>query len=146
MEISIKRFNELTVEELYDIISIREDIFVVEQTCIYLECDGKDKQAYHMIGREEGKIVSYLRILDPGVQCESVAIGRVLSVIRRKGYASILLQEAISFIQKNYDCHRIELEAQVYASSLYSALGFVQISDEFLEDGIPHIKMEYIYD
>lgn len=143
METIIKRFDELTVDELYDILKLRVDVFVVEQNCPYPEIDGKDRSGFHVILREEGKIVAYLRALEPGVSFEEASLGRVITAPekRRTGIGSILLQEGIRVVRENMDAPGIRIEAQVYARKFYELQGFVQTSEEFLEDGIPHIEM-----
>ena len=141
MEIIIKKFNELSLEELYEILKIRVSVFVVEQNCPYQEIDDKDKQAYHIYIRENNQIKAYLRVLDKGVSFPEVSIGRVLTTERNKGYSNILIKEGIKVAKEKYHVNKIKIEAQVYAKKMYEKHGFKQISDEFLEDGIPHIIM-----
>ena len=95
MELIIKKFDELTVNELYDILKLRVDVFVVEQECPYPEIDNKDQNAYHIWLRDEEGIAAYVRVLDKGVSFEDAAIGRVISARRRKGYGTIVLKEGI---------------------------------------------------
>ncbi len=140
----IKRFNELTPKEIHSMYKIRVDIFVVEQNCPYHEVDDFDLQAYHaFLKDDDDQILAYCRILPPNTAFQTPAIGRVIAVKRRKGYATQLLKEAIPFIRKEYQQNTITLEAQTYARKLYENLGFVQTSDPFLEDGIEHIQMQY---
>ena len=141
MNLFVKAFDELTAEELFEIYKLRSAVFVVEQQCIYQDIDDLDKIALHLWLEEDGNILSYLRILPPGTVRGEAAIGRVLSVVRRKGYATMLLKEAIRVIRERFGTDAVYLEAQTYAKELYEKLGFRQISEEFLEDGIPHIKM-----
>ncbi|MBQ2764087.1 MAG: GNAT family N-acetyltransferase [Firmicutes bacterium] len=141
MNLFVKAFDELTTEELFEIYKLRSAIFVVEQQCVYQDIDDLDKAALHLWLEEDGNILSYLRILPPGTVREEAAIGRVLSVVRRKGYATMLLKDAIRVIRERFGTDAVYLEAQTYAKELYEKLGFRQISEEFLEDGIPHIKM-----
>ena len=143
METVIKRFEELTVDELYDVLKLRVDVFVVEQNCPYPEIDGKDKGAYHVIMRDECGIAAYLRVLEPGVSFPEAALGRVITAPdrRRTGVGSELLQTGIRVVRECMDTPGIRIEAQVYARAFYERAGFVQASDEFLEDGIPHIEM-----
>ena len=141
MNLFVKAFDELTTEELFEIYKLRSAVFVVEQQCVYQDMDDLDKSALHLWLEEDGNILSYLRILPPGTVREEAAIGRVLSVVRRKGYATMLLKEAIRVIRERFGTDAVYLEAQTYAKELYEKLGFRQISEEFLEDGIPHIKM-----
>jgi len=137
----VKHFSELTAEELYGLLALRSRVFVVEQECVYQDIDGKDTGAYHLYIREGGRVLAYLRVLDRGVSFEDASIGRVLSVERRRGLATALLRRGIEVAREKFGAERITIEAQVYARSLYEKLGFVQVSGEFLEDGIPHIRM-----
>lgn len=137
----MKRFEELSVEELYDILKIRVEVFVVEQQCIYQELDEKDKQSYHVFYKENGKIQAYLRVIDKGVSFDEVSIGRVISVKRRCGIGSKLLAQGIKVAKERMNATSIRIEAQTYARKLYEKQGFIQVSEEFLEDGIPHIEM-----
>ena len=137
----MKRFEELSIEELYDILKIRVEVFVVEQQCIYQELDEKDKQSYHVFYKENGKIQAYLRVIDKGVSFDEVSIGRVISVKRRCGIGSKLLAQGIKVAKERMNATSIRIEAQTYARKLYEKQGFIQVSEEFLEDGIPHIEM-----
>lgn len=141
MELCVRRFDELTTDELYEIIKIRVDVFVVEQNCPYHELDGLDKNAVHLFLRDEEGIKAYLRVMDKYPGRDYVSIGRVLSLKRRCGLAAELLAEGIKAAKNYFSADKIYLEAQTYAKSLYEKQGFKQISEEFLEDGIPHIKM-----
>ena len=141
MEIIIKRFEELSVEELYGILKARVDVFVAEQKCPYPDLDDKDKKAYHIFLTEENKIKAYLRLLDKGVSFEDVSIGRVLTTERGKGYSKIIIEAAINIAKEKMNADRIIIEAQSYTQKLYEKFGFRQTSEEFMEDWIPHIQM-----
>jgi len=141
METVIKRFAELTTDELYDILRLRAEVFVVEQNCVYQDLDGRDQAAVHVWVRGETGILAYLRVMDRGVTQEYTAIGRVIAVRRRQGLGTRVLREGIRVAREHFGADRIYLEAQVYARSLYEKQGFRQVSEEFLEDGIPHIGM-----
>ena len=141
MEFTLKRFNELTVDELFEIYKLRVSVFVVEQHCPYQEVDDFDTSALHLCTREDGKLIAYLRILPKGTAFEEVSLGRVISVNRRCGVGSLLVKEGIRAAREKFGAESIVLEAQTYARALYEKQGFVQVSDEFLEDGIPHNKM-----
>ena len=141
MKIIAKRFEELTLDELYAILKNRIDVFVVEQQCPYPEIDGKDKQAWHVMLMEGNEILAYLRVLEAGVSFDHVSIGRVLSTKRRSGYGRILLKEGIRIAFEELKAKEIWIEAQSYAKNFYANEGFKQTSEEFLEDGIPHIRM-----
>ena len=141
MELVVKRFGELTVEELYEILRLRVDIFVLEQRCLYPEIDGRDPGAWHVFFREEGAIKAYLRVLPPGVSFPEAALGRVLAAERRRGLGSRIVAEGIRIAREKLGTEVLMLEAQTYARGLYEKAGFRQVSEEFLEDGIPHILM-----
>lgn len=146
MQTYIKRFDKLSTRELYQILKLRVDVFVVEQSCPYEEIDNLDYDAIHVYFKEDDEIIAYLRILDKGVESEDVAIGRVISAKRRCGIGSKLLIEGIKAAKENFKAEKIYIEAQSYARKFYENLGFEQISEEFLLDDIPHIKMELIVD
>ena len=141
MQVIVKKFSELSTEELYSIMELRVAVFVVEQNCPYLEIDGLDRDAVHVWLEEGGRILAYLRVMDRGVESEYVSIGRLLAAERRKGYGTRILSEGIRVAMEYFGADRIYLEAQVYAKSLYEKQGFKAISEEFLLDGIPHVKM-----
>lgn len=141
MELCVKRFDQLTLDELYDIMELRVAVFVVEQTCPYPEIDGRDKGAYHVFLRDETGIQAYLRVLDRGVSFPEVSIGRVIAVKRRQGLGTEILRAGIRTAVEKFGADAIRIEAQTYARSLYEKQGFRQVSEEFLEDGIPHIQM-----
>ena len=141
MEFTLKKFNELTVDELFEIYKLRVSVFVVEQHCPYQEVDDFDPLSLHLCAWEDGKLIAYLRVLPKGTAFEEVSLGRVISVKTRCGIGSLLVKEGIRAAREKFGAESIVLEAQTYARTLYEKQGFVQISDEFLEDGIPHIKM-----
>lgn len=141
MQLHIKRFQELTLEELYAILKLRIAVFVVEQNCPYLEADGNDQEAIHLWLEDEEGIQAYLRVLDRGVKSEHVSIGRVISMKRRTGLGTRLLQEGIRAAKEFFGADKIYVESQVYAKGLYEKQGFRVVSDEFLDDGIPHVQM-----
>mgnify|MGYP003295257856 CR=1 FL=1 len=141
MQLLVKHFTELSAAELYAILRARQDVFVVEQNCPFPEIDGKDLDAYHLWFEENGDILAYARVLDRGVSFETPAVGRVISIRRREGLGSRILSEGIRIAREKYSAEAVMLEAQVYARKLYEKQGFVQVSEEFLEDGIPHIIM-----
>ena len=141
MQLQIKRFDELTADELYAILKLRVDVFVVEQQCPYPELDGCDREALHVCLADEQGIAAYLRILDRGVRSEYVTIGRVVAARRRMGLGTRILKAGIKAAKEIFGADTIYVEAQTYARGLYEKQGFHQISGEFLEDGIPHIKM-----
>lgn len=141
MQLYRKNFNELTLEELYRLLKLRISVFVVEQNCPYMELDDCDQNAVHVWLEDEDGMQAYLRVLDKGVRSKYVSVGRVIAVKRRCGLGSRILSEGIRTARDILHADRIYLEAQVYAKSFYEKQGFRQISEEFLLDGIPHIKM-----
>ena len=143
MNIEIKEFNELSTLELYEILQVREEVFIVEQNCIYKDLDNKDLTALHLILKEDLEIIAYLRILKTKVNSREISFGRVLVTQkgRGKGYAKLMVNNAIQYIEKTYKDKTITIEAQSYLKKFYQGFGFVESSDEFLEDGIPHICM-----
>ena len=143
METIIEKDKELTIDELYEILKLRSIVFVVEQNCVYQDIDDIDKRAYHVFMKEKDKpeIRVYLRVFEKDK--DTAQIGRVVTDenYRRKGYASKLMLKGIEISKNEMKKSKIYLEGQVYAAKLYENLGFKIISDEFLEDGIPHYKM-----
>ena len=129
---------------LYDMLALREAIFVVEQTCAYHELDGLDKAAEHLLVTRDGTVVSCLRVLPPDKKAGQVRIGRVAvsSDWRKRGLARSMVQSAIDKIRLDYPSSDICLDAQTYLQGFYLSLGFQVCGDEFLEDGIPHIPMQ----
>ena len=142
MQLIVKHFSELSVDELFAIYKLRVAVFVVEQKCPYQEIDEADRAAYHIWLQDEDGIVAYARALPPGVTFAEASIGRVIAVKRRCGMGSRIVAAAVEMAREKFSAGKITIEAQVYARSLYEKAGFRQISDEFLEDGIPHIQMQ----
>jgi ElaA protein len=140
----IKSFENLSVNELYDILRLRSEIFVVEQNCVYLDLDGKDKKGLHLLGEFEGKIVAYSRLFEPGISFENASIGRVVvdANYRDRKWGHNLMREAIAGIQLHFGESKITIGAQLYLKKFYESHGFVQTSEMYLEDDIPHIEMK----
>lgn len=140
-----KKFNELTLEELYEILKLRSEVFVVEQKCIYNDIDGKDLTSSHIIIKENGKIKAYSRALQPGVSYEDASLGRVLVSpdARGKGYAKIIVTKGVEYILNNFNTTKITIGAQEYLKNFYSEIGFKPISEVYDEDGIPHLDMTF---
>lgn len=141
MELKIKHFPELSAQELFAIYKLRVSVFVVEQNCPYQEVDDADEHAYHVWFEDEDGIEAYLRVVEPGVVFPECAIGRVIAVKRRCGLGTKIVSAGLRAAQERYGAEAVRIEAQTYARKLYEGLGFVQTSEEFLEDGIPHIGM-----
>lgn len=143
INIYIKPFKELTIEELYNILQLRSEVFVVEQDCVYQDLDEKDKKAFHVIGIKENKIVAYSRIFKSGDYFEIPSIGRVVVAKdeRKYGYGHQIMEVSIKEILENFRENNIHISAQKYLKNFYESHGFIQQGEEYLEDGIPHIKM-----
>lgn len=141
MEKVVRKFQELTLDELYEILQIRSAVFVVEQNCVYQDLDDVDKEAYHVFLREEGKIMGYARVVDKGKRLDEVSVGRVISLKRRCGVGSTLMKTALSVAKERFGAEKVMVGAQVYALPFYESVGFRVISEEYLEDGIPHVYM-----
>lgn len=141
MELTVKHFSQLTRDELFAIYKLRVAVFVVEQQCAYPEVDDADKTAYHLWLSDAGGIQAYLRVLPPHATFDTASIGRVIAVKRRQGLGGRIVAEGIRAAREKFGAEAITIEAQTYARGLYEKAGFVQSSEEFLEDGIPHIQM-----
>ena len=142
MELTVKHFSQLSAEELFEIYRLRVSVFIVEQRCPYQDVDDADRTAYHLWLRDDNGIAAYARLLPPGVTFPTAAIGRVIAVRRRCGLGTRIVDAAINAAREKLSADVITIEAQVYARSLYEKAGFVQTSEEFLEDGIPHVQMQ----
>ena len=139
----LKAFEELTAGELYAILRLRAEVFVVEQACPYLDPDGKDLYCYHLTGYEGDKPVAYARIVPAGVSYAEVSIGRVVTspAYRLTGAGKALMQEAIKFTEKLYGKVPIRIGAQAYLKQFYEGFGFKDLEEPYLEDGIQHLIM-----
>ena len=135
-----KYFDELSTRELYEILKVRAEIFVVEQNCVYQDMDDKDYESLHMFYEEDGKVKAYLRsyIEEPGV----VRMGRVLTLKHGTGLGGKLLKEGLAQILEKQHPKSIIIHAQCYATGYYAREGFVICSEQFMEDGIPHTRMK----
>lgn len=141
MELVVRKFDELSTRELFEIYRLRVAVFVVEQQCPYQEVDEADRHAYHVFLRDESGITAYLRVIEAGAAFPQVAIGRVIAVRRREGLGTKIVSAGLRVAREKLGAREVCIEAQTYARRLYENLGFVQTSEEFLEDGIPHIRM-----
>lgn len=143
MEILIKKFQQLSLKELYAVLHLRSQIFVVEQDCVYLDIDQKDEKAWHILGLIDGQIMAYARCFPSKIYFEEAAIGRVLVAEkhRKKGHADHLIATAVQFL--NVECKEpeIKLSAQQHLVKFYEKHGFSTYGEGYLEDGIPHIAM-----
>ncbi|HFR3264044.1 TPA: GNAT family N-acetyltransferase [Streptococcus suis] len=145
MQWEIKAFDQLSLQELYTILTLRTDVFVVEQACPYPEIDGKDPSCLHLLGTDNGELVAYLRILPAGLSYDKVSIGRVVikPSHRGKGLGRSMMEQAIAYITTEWKESQIKIGAQAYLEKFYQSLGFEPISEVYLEDDIPHLDMLY---
>lgn len=143
LQLKIKRFNELSAEDIYQILRLRSEVFVVEQNCVYQDIDNKDQKALHLIGVYDEKTVAYSRLFKPGDYFENASIGRVVidQQFRDKKWGHILMQTAIEGIESHFGETKITISAQEYLQQFYETNGFVKRGESYLEDGIPHIEM-----
>lgn len=146
MEISweITRFEDLSPEKLYRIMRLRAEVFIVEQNCPYQDADGKDQKSFHVMGYDSDReLVTYCRILPENISYPEVSIGRVVSSskVRGKGAGKQLMERALEEIELLFGNEPVRIGAQLYLKKFYESFGFVVISDEYMEDGIPHIEM-----
>ncbi len=143
MIVEAKEFQDLSLQELYAILQLRSAVFVVEQDCVYQDIDGKDNKALHILGKKEGVLVAYTRIFAPGDYADLSSIGRVVvnEADRKYGYGKVIMEESIKKAIMRYKVSKIEVSAQTYLLKFYKELGFVEEGKEYLEDGIPHIRM-----
>ena len=143
MKVKVKSFQELTIDELHDLLRLRSEVFVVEQDCVYQDIDGKDRKALHVLGFYNDKLAGYSRCFPPGVYFEEAAIGRIVvdKDFRDKGLGHKIVEASIEATQQEYGISTIKLSAQTYLLEFYRSHGFEATGDEYLEDGIPHIAM-----
>lgn len=142
-EFKIKRFNELSLSELYKLLQVRSEVFVVEQNCVYQDIDGKDEKALHVIGFFEGEIAAYSRLFASGDYFDNASIGRVVvnPKFRDRKWGHDLMIASIAGIKEHYDTTAITISAQLYLKKFYEGHGFVRDGEQYLEDDIPHIRM-----
>ena len=145
MEWVLKKFHQLSLDELYGILQLRLEVFVVEQDCPYQDLDGKDLEAYHLFLKDNDEIVAVLRILPENVAYDETAIGRVVvkESYRGQKIAKTMMRKAIGFITNDLGKKKIKLSGQAYLTDFYIDLGFKKVSDEYLEDGIKHYEFLY---
>jgi ElaA protein len=145
MKFKVKKFKELSVTELYAVMKLRQEIFVLEQNCPYVDADGKDLQSVHVMGYEKKKLLAYARVVPPGVSYKTPSIGRVVvdQKYRGKKYGYVLMEKCIKDVLKRYKTDSITISAQLYLKKFYTNTGFNAVGDVYPEDNIPHIKMIY---
>ncbi len=143
MEIKIKTFNEFSLDELYQVLQLRSEVFVVEQDCVYQDIDGKDQKALHVLGFKNNNIIAYTRCFDKGNYFKEASIGRVTvkENERKFSHGHELLKASIDAIESRFETTWIKISAQKYLTKFYESHGFQQIGEGYLEDGIPHIAM-----
>ncbi len=143
INIFVKEFSQLSTKQLYDILQLRSEVFVVEQNCVYQDLDGKDLNALHILGYKNKKVVAYTRAFKPNDYFENASIGRVVvsKDQRKHNYGNDIMKASIKAIEEHFDETKIILSAQTYLKHFYNSLGFKETGKEYLEDGIPHIKM-----
>ena len=139
-----KTFDELSTQELYQILRLRSEIFVVEQNCVYQDIDNKDQKALHVFGTVDGEIVAHSRLFKPGDYFEFSSIGRVVvdEKHRDKNFGHELIDQSILEINRRFNVQNITISAQLYLKKFYESHGFVATSETYLEDDIPHIEMK----
>lgn len=139
----LKKFEELTPYQLYAILQLRNEVFVVEQNCVFQDADDKDQNAYHLMGFSENMLVAYTRIISPGEIYHEPSIGRVITSpsVRRTGIGKELMQQSIDALYSLFGKVPIKISAQLYLKKFYESFGFQQVSEVYIEDHIEHIRM-----
>ena len=139
----IKRFDELSPYQVYAILQLRNEVFVLEQACVFQDADDKDQDCYHLMGFRDNKLVAYTRLVPPGIIYPDISIGRVVTspLVRRSGAGRELMQKSIEHCYLLFGEKPIRIGAQLYLKHFYESFGFQQTSDVYLEDGIEHIYM-----
>lgn len=139
----LKKFEELSLQELYAILQLRNEVFAVEQNCVYRDMDDKDQFSWHLMGWSDEKLVAYTRIIPPGIVYPQASIGRVVTAasVRRSGTGRLLMERSLTELFALFGKVPVKIGAQLYLKQFYSSLGFVQTSEPYDEDGIDHIEM-----
>lgn len=141
MNTIVKTFQELTLEELYEILKLRQDVFMIEQSCPEPDLDYVDQKSYHVFINEDNEIKAYLRVIPAGVVHEYTVIGRVVAKTKRAGHGTIVMNAGISTAKEKLNATKIKINAQSYAIPFYEQFGFQVTSEEFIEANIPHKQM-----
>lgn len=139
----VKKFEELTPYEVYAILQLRSEVFVVEQNCVFQDVDNKDQNSFHLLGVTDNKLVAYTRLVPAGEAYEYPSIGRVVTspLVRRSGAGKELMEKSIEAVYKLFGVYPIKIGAQLYLKHFYESFGFKQVGEVYLEDGIEHIYM-----
>lgn len=143
LQLHKKTFKELTTDELYELLRVRSEVFVVEQNCVYQDLDGDDQASIHLWLTKDEKVVALCRVCPAGTHMREVSIGRVITTERGRGYGKQIMLAAIQAATEEFHAELIVIEAQEYAKGFYESVGFRQTSEPFILDGIPHIAMVY---
>lgn len=143
LTIQVKQFSELTSLDLYRILQLRSEVFVVEQNCVYQDLDGKDEKALHVLGIKQNKMVAYARVFKPGDYFKLASIGRVVVAKKERSfkYGYAIVNASVAVIETNFNEKRMKISAQLHLTSFYNNCGFVEKGTSYLEDDIPHIVM-----
>lgn len=143
LKIEVKTFKELTKQNLYDLLQLRSEVFVVEQDCVYQDIDGKDDKALHVLGFKNTNLVAYTRLFKPGDYFNEASIGRVVVAKKERQYkyGYDIMQASVKAISEYYSTSVIKVSAQCYLKKFYNNIGFKEVGEEYLEDNIPHIAM-----
>jgi len=137
-------FGELSVDQLYDLLALRSEVFVVEQNCVFLDIDGLDRHTWHLLGMDEaGRLLAYTRLIPPGLKAPDALIGRVVTspAARGGGTGRALMGESVAQCERLWPGHAITLHAQAHLERFYAGFGFRPVGQPYVEDGIPHIEM-----
>ena len=143
LQLHQKTFRQLTTDELYELLRVRSEVFVVEQNCVYQDMDGDDRQSIHLWLTVQGRVVALARVCPARTHMKEISIGRVITTERGKGYGKQIMLHSIDAAIEYFDAKCIDIEAQEYAKGFYESVGFWQSSDTFMLDGIPHVKMTW---
>ena len=144
MKFKAKLFSELSLEELYEIIKSRTEIFLLEQNIVCQDLDGKDYESMHCFLWENERAIAYLRAFVSDEKEKTLTVGRVLTLQHKNGLGKELMQKSLEKIKEHFSCKKILIHAQTHAVGFYEKFGFAVISDEFMEEGVPHVTMELI--
>lgn len=142
MKVVVRHFSELRLEELYHLLKLRQEVFVLEQNCLYQDLDDRDQKSFHaLLGKSD--LIGTLRLMPPGVRFEEWAIGRLAVVAsqRGRGYARMLMHEALQWVEGQHGARAIRLSAQSYLADFYQSFGLETVRGPYDEDGIPHLEM-----
>lgn len=143
LNFKVKEYIDLTRDELYDVLRLRAEVFVVEQDCVYQDIDNKDQRAMHVLGYQGDVLVAYTRVFEAGEYFDYASIGRVVvrQEYRKYSYGYMLMKRSIKAVAQYFNETTIKISAQTYLKGFYNNLGFKEIGEEYLEDGIPHVGM-----